>query len=1015
MIRAIKRLLSGVKQSEVAEVDFYEKDGQLYLGGQVFPASSHFDAGIPAYKLDNLMAHHQVQKLIRDIYQGLPLGDAEFKQLLLPVIRNFAAHAHCLPASERQHHRAPLGLLCHSLQVAVYTMNIARANYFNTGATPRQVRDNEERWHVAAALAGLLHDAGKPLTDYAVMDNHNNRWTTSVPLADWLASNNATRYFLTWSQNRHKLHESATATAANRILTAEIQDYLLLHGREILQDLANFFEGRAASSSLNAMVIEADKLSVSKDLSSNQAIAADGSKAPLELYIFNAIKSLIEKGKWKVNAPGARVLVIEGQGVFLDLEQGGAALGGEIRNLGYAGIPQDPGGISFILSDRGYLVPLSSRNGADLNNWCFQVEFKTAGGVVTQEFNLLKFREGHHILGDLLPAAVQGTLLNAPQKEAPAPVQGEQVSQQSAGTAPFVTSQASQQPAGADDESRPAQSKPRDFEQLMSDLKAIEGEHQPDLEQEEPVPEPSKPDPVAEIAKALSENLQKTKPDNAAGQAVDGQGETSSDSAQTEEPADSDKPVEPTAETIAEPAACEENPDAAIQQPAQETDELLACADDTEGASQETKAAANPEPAVQADAVQTVAQPMQGNLGLGPSTAIRSAAVEDTCTAPAMLSGSMFMPQPAGLKPAAPDANKTESSAAPAVKPKKKKERKLSVREELERDSMLIERERRKEKRLNSPNELTPAAIVHQNPELAEQAALCDELSPCTQDFLRPTQPDVKLQPGKQKAASKPARAGLGPQGRTPGTLPLPEQVPLVAKRSPERHNRPRVNVVNEQRAKAKQALDSLSLLDRLTVLMPGIDAEAVAKLAHEAQQVLDREVPLGVTMSISGEQVLFESDVFGPDDLQLLCQHPCCDTHSTGALILTDTLFETVETAIRKVATEAADDVVRKNAPDITENVTLRDPAQPNQGRQSDYVDAAQAIEVFVDQLRVGYGDLISPTYSVRENTAYVGTAPTLTLIRNKWPYLTATSLRRAMSDARITRDGQYISLQIG
>lgn len=246
--------------------DFFVKEGQLYFNGLPYPQRSYFDTGIPAYTLDELMLNGEVDELVKRVFQGLPMSSEEFDELLLPVIRNFSALVHCLPASESHHHRAPLGLLCHSLRVAVYTMNVARSKYFQTGRTPREVRDNEDRWHVAAVLAGLLHDAGKPLTDYQVIDNSGKRWRCVEPLAVWLEKNESRMYKLDWNRESSRAHEEATGDAASLVLTPEIRDYLTLHTREIWQDLYNLLEGRVESSRLNPMMMQAKALSIKKDL-----------------------------------------------------------------------------------------------------------------------------------------------------------------------------------------------------------------------------------------------------------------------------------------------------------------------------------------------------------------------------------------------------------------------------------------------------------------------------------------------------------------------------------------------------------------------------------------------------------------------------------------------------------------------------------------------------------------------------------------------------------------------------
>lgn len=979
MLNAIKRLISRNGGSNRANKDFYLKDGQFYLDGEVYPKSSHFDTGIPAYRLDDLMEQHEVQQLIGRLYQGLPLSQDEFDTLILPLVRNFAAHAHCLPASERSHHRKPLGLLLHSLQVAVYAMNIARSKYFQTGSTPREIRDNEERWHIAAAIGGLLHDVKKPFTDYLIKDDQGNNWDTTQPLAVWLEKNGASRYYLSWLNGRHNEHAKVGPSDLTNFYTDKFRSFMNLHGRTILSDVDLMLMGYAANSTLAPIVLQADKLSATKDESATRVVEQDGSLAGGDHYIFDAMNELLKESVWNVNTPAARVLVIEEHGVFIDMENGGGVLGSKIRQLRYNTTPQDVGGIVHLLKDRGELVPFATlSNGRHVDNWKFKIEFQIATGSVTKEFNLIKLRNPNRLFGGALPTAIKAVLLSVHPEDEP-----ETEKQDKKAPAPKEKAKEAPEPESVPEGDDNTENRPRDFEKLMSDLTSIEGEHQPDLQPqesaEEAAEEPAKPDPAADLAKALSENLAKTKPA----------------SEPEPEPVSSEAAPESQTEALAASAA---EPEAEVvpDEPRQETvtEQRIETGKAGEPAAPFIAASLGPlSPSALID-TQEKKQLKPVALGLGPAP-------------------DPLLPA-SKTKQADKPATEPEPKAAAPAKKRKKKPRKLSVREEMERDSRQIQREQRQEKRLNSPNEMTPAAIQNQTqlPQ-QEQKAPRENLS----SLLGPTSTPAITKVAKPAKPEKLESAKLGPTPVRSIKEQVSEVVELTPKRKPETRNRPRINRENEQQAKTKQALESMPLAEQLQVYMPEVSGPAIAALAAEVERVISRDVPLGVTFSIADETVRFEPEVLSTEITQQLCAHPCCDTESDGALICTSSIHEAIQSAIRKAQELAAsgEDGSEGEIEGITKNVSLRDSEPQPVGSESVYVNADQAIEILVEQFKVGYGDLVEPGYRVQGHFGIANENDTMALIHIKWPHLMVSQLRTRLRNNGHRFVGKELRIEIG
>lgn len=75
-----------------------------------------------------------------------------------------------LPVSEHHHHSGAGGLLRHSLEVAFWAAQAAEGIIFVASGTPVGKKELEPRWRVAAALGGLFHDIGKPVSDLSITD-----------------------------------------------------------------------------------------------------------------------------------------------------------------------------------------------------------------------------------------------------------------------------------------------------------------------------------------------------------------------------------------------------------------------------------------------------------------------------------------------------------------------------------------------------------------------------------------------------------------------------------------------------------------------------------------------------------------------------------------------------------------------------------------------------------------------------------------------------------------------------
>ncbi len=338
------------------------------------PVAERSASAIPRYPpfLQELPAAPVIQvlatqaALLERLQQTLGFPTPAFDRLVQPALTRYAGWVHLLPASEAHHHRGAGGLWRHGLEVALLTVQIAQGRIFGYGEPPARRRELEQRWRLAALLAGLCHDLGKPVTDLAVTSNHGviwNPWLES--LSDWLTRTGVSRYFLRWRQGRYGQHEVATLAVVHRVLPSSCLAWLAEIESGLVPALFEALAGMADSTNpLMELLAAADRDSVERDLRTWREQAGQNALGvPVEQYLLDAMRRLLRSGTWTVNLPGARVWVLN-TGVYLVWR---AAAGDIVELLArdrLAGIPRDPDTLADILLERGLAQPrelLSSR------------------------------------------------------------------------------------------------------------------------------------------------------------------------------------------------------------------------------------------------------------------------------------------------------------------------------------------------------------------------------------------------------------------------------------------------------------------------------------------------------------------------------------------------------------------------------------------------------------------------------------------------------------------------------
>lgn len=327
-------------------------------GVEDIPRYPPFVEGLPVSSVENIF---QTQiELIQRIREVLSFNDEMYEKHLLPVIYNYINFVHLLPASEAHHHRGAGGLFRHGLEVGFYAAQFSEGMILANYGTQEQRRNSEPRWRFAAFLTGMHHDDGKPVSDVSITDKTGNlTWLPlSETLFEWAQENQISNYYLRWRNNRHKRHEKMSLQVAQRLIPKETWAYLSEDGNhQIPEMMVDAIAGMSTTQPLAKLMMRADQTSVEKDLKEFRGSLDKFTYGiPIERYIFDTIRGLINKKKWKVNEMGGAVWHTKA-GTFLAWKQHIGQFNTEIAELKIPGIPKDADVLADILIERGLAVP----------------------------------------------------------------------------------------------------------------------------------------------------------------------------------------------------------------------------------------------------------------------------------------------------------------------------------------------------------------------------------------------------------------------------------------------------------------------------------------------------------------------------------------------------------------------------------------------------------------------------------------------------------------------------------
>lgn len=311
--------------------------------------------GLPITDVADIVAAQSV--LIQKIRISLGLSKAEFNRLVMPLIVNYAGHVHLLPASEDHHHKGSAGLFRHGLEVAFWATQASDAILFTVDGTPNEIRDKEPRWKLAACIAGLLHDAAKPMTDVTITsDKADKPWNSQTEtIVEWANRYGVTDYHIHWRRARHQKHEKFALAAAKQLITNDIFNYIQEADPKLIETLFDAITRNNITQPLTQIAQKADEQSVVQDLKENNKQDTNFEySVPVEIFVTDALRVLINSKRWSVNEPGSKVWYCK-DGAFV-VWRGIDDLYKILERDDRKGVPKDPDMLADILIDRNFAI-----------------------------------------------------------------------------------------------------------------------------------------------------------------------------------------------------------------------------------------------------------------------------------------------------------------------------------------------------------------------------------------------------------------------------------------------------------------------------------------------------------------------------------------------------------------------------------------------------------------------------------------------------------------------------------
>lgn len=352
---------------------------------------------------------------LHSLLDALPLKQTEIDRLLMPLVKSVIDWVNVLPASEFHHHAGSGGLFVHSVQCAVAAVSSAETLELGHSSTLEERYHNKQRWIVAAAVMGLLHDVGK-IFDMEVLLDDGVRWNPfQESFAAWSHRLKVRQFYVVWRQGRsHKQHELRSVRLMAHLMNAPLIEYLTtISGDEILGAMEDAVV--LGTGPLAEVLRKAEEASINKDAQDRQRIGAGLSRtsSPVLVPLLQSMNALIDCGQWTVNRDNSRVFVTN-CGTFIALtDTASREVHDKACQLLSPYVPATSAGIIRVLSEGAVIVANEEEDEDVKHFWSLMVH----EGKKRLD-NCIKVRDPFLLFQDTpLPKALSARLLKPSQRQ----------------------------------------------------------------------------------------------------------------------------------------------------------------------------------------------------------------------------------------------------------------------------------------------------------------------------------------------------------------------------------------------------------------------------------------------------------------------------------------------------------------------------------------------------------------------------------------------------------------------
>ncbi|KDN94733.1 MobH family relaxase [Hydrogenovibrio marinus] len=333
----------------------------------LIPRYPPFLKGIPVADV-GVLIKDQLDILDRIRFEA---GTDIFNEYYLDCITRYAEYVHLLPASEDHHHKGAGGLFRHGLEVGYNVLIYAKGQLFDTALPPSERAENEPKWYMAAFLAGLTHDLGKPLTDYQVIDESGkHKWVPFTQnLVEWADSIGIDRYFINWNENRYRKHESMSSLLAEKIIGKNALGFLSTSSNSIIRQMFECITTQAEyNNRLFEIVKKGDRLSSGRDAKEAKKYDTPSLSIPIQEYVIDEIKLTNIKLEWGEKFHEVPPLFMINDNLYISAKAI-EAIGQRLANRKVPGVPTDPKSLTESLIINKFAVGRTLSSGEVSNVW----------------------------------------------------------------------------------------------------------------------------------------------------------------------------------------------------------------------------------------------------------------------------------------------------------------------------------------------------------------------------------------------------------------------------------------------------------------------------------------------------------------------------------------------------------------------------------------------------------------------------------------------------------------------